>query len=67
MGSSNVGDELNAKRALVTAGASGIGRAIADALIAAGAHVHICDLSSALLEEFRKRHPSAFGTVADEY
>jgi NAD(P)-dependent dehydrogenase (short-subunit alcohol dehydrogenase family) len=57
--------ELIGKRALVTAGASGIGRAIADALISAGVRVHICDVSPPFLEEFKKHHPSASGTVAD--
>ncbi len=33
-------------RVLVTAGASGIGRVIAETFAAAGAHVHICDISS---------------------
>ena len=40
-------------RVLVTAGASGIGRAIADLLIARGARVHICDVSDEFLAEFR--------------
>jgi NAD(P)-dependent dehydrogenase (short-subunit alcohol dehydrogenase family) len=52
-------------RALVTAGASGIGRAIADTLIAHGAKVHICDVSDEFLDEFRKAYPSAGVTKAD--
>jgi NAD(P)-dependent dehydrogenase (short-subunit alcohol dehydrogenase family) len=52
-------------RALVTAGASGIGRAVADLLIAHGARVHICDVSEAFLDDFRKAHPEAGATRAD--
>ncbi|MBV9244176.1 MAG: SDR family oxidoreductase [Methylobacteriaceae bacterium] len=52
-------------RALVTAGASGIGRAIADALIAHGARVHICDISDEFLADFRKTHPQAGASRAD--
>ena len=37
-------------RVLVTAGASGIGLAIADAFVAAGARVHICDIDRAALD-----------------
>jgi len=40
---------LQGKRALVTAGAAGIGRAIADAFAAAGARVHVCDIDAAAL------------------
>ena len=43
-------------RVLVTAGASGIGRAISDLLIARGARVHICDVSDDFLAEFRGAH-----------
>ena len=52
-------------RVLVTAGASGIGRAITDLLIARGARAHICDVSDDFLAEFRAAHPLAGATKAD--
>lgn len=52
-------------RVLVTAGASGIGRAISELLITYGAQVHICDVSDSFLDDFRKNHPSAGATLAD--
>ena len=45
------------QRVLVTAGASGIGRAIADRLIAEGATLHVCDISDVFLDDFRIAHP----------
>ncbi len=52
-------------RAVVTAGAGGIGRAIVDALIDHGARVHICDVDPAALEAFRAEHKEAGATLAD--
>jgi NAD(P)-dependent dehydrogenase (short-subunit alcohol dehydrogenase family) len=52
-------------RVLVTAGASGIGRAIADTLIGHGGRVHVCDVSDAFLDHFRAAHPAAGATRAD--
>ncbi len=52
-------------RILVTAGAGGIGRAIADALLAGGGRVHICDVDGAALAAFRAAHPGAGATKAD--
>jgi NAD(P)-dependent dehydrogenase (short-subunit alcohol dehydrogenase family) len=53
------------QRVLVTAGASGIGRAIADLLIDNGARVHVCDVSKTFLENFRSAHPDHGTSVCD--
>lgn len=52
-------------RALVTAAASGIGRAIAGALHAHGATVHICDLDAERLAAARAELPGLGTTQAD--
>jgi NAD(P)-dependent dehydrogenase (short-subunit alcohol dehydrogenase family) len=52
-------------RVLVTAGAAGIGRAIADRLIRQGARLHVCDVSEVALEGFRAAHPGHGATRAD--
>src|SRR5271154_5774860 len=52
-------------RVLVTAGATGIGRATADLLIACGAQVHICDVSDEFMADYRAAHPKAGVTRAD--
>ena len=52
-------------RVLVTAGASGIGRAISDLLITRGARVHICDASDEFLAEFRSAYRDSGATKAD--
>ena len=44
-------------RVLVTAGASGIGRAISDTFASAGARVYICDVDSHALETFVSERP----------
>jgi NAD(P)-dependent dehydrogenase (short-subunit alcohol dehydrogenase family) len=53
------------QRVIVTAGAAGIGRAIAAAFLGQGARVFICDVDKAALDEFRKAHPQAGATTAD--
>jgi NAD(P)-dependent dehydrogenase (short-subunit alcohol dehydrogenase family) len=56
---------LQDARVLVTAGATGIGRAIVDTFVAHGARVHICDISPAALEACGKAQPSVGTTLAD--
>lgn len=48
---------LNGKRVLVTAGAQGIGLAIAEAFVAAGAQVHICDVDEGFLAQATRQLP----------
>src|SRR5271170_7330769 len=52
-------------RVLVTAGASGIGRAVSDLLIARGARVHICDVSDEFLADYRAAYREARLTKGD--
>ena len=52
-------------RVLVTAGASGIGAAIASAFAEIGSEIHICDIDKSALAEFQKRFPSCQATHAD--
>lgn len=52
-------------RAFISAGASGIGRAIADMLILHGARVHICDVSQEFMADFEGAHPEQGATMAD--
>ena len=52
-------------RVMVTAGAGGIGLAIAKAFVDGGARVHICDVDERALEEFAKGCPEARTTRAD--
>jgi NAD(P)-dependent dehydrogenase (short-subunit alcohol dehydrogenase family) len=56
---------LAGKRALVTAGANGIGRAIAVLFAEAGARVHVCDIDLAALASLRSDHPAIGGSLCD--
>ena len=59
--------DLSAKgrRVLVTAGAAGIGRAIARTFHEHGARVHVCDVDDKALKEFAAENPSITQTLAD--
>ncbi|GLS20660.1 3-ketoacyl-ACP reductase [Labrys miyagiensis] len=52
-------------RVLVTAGASGIGRSIADLLIENGTRVHVCDVAEHHLADFRAAHPGHGASICD--
>jgi NAD(P)-dependent dehydrogenase (short-subunit alcohol dehydrogenase family) len=52
-------------RVLVTAGAAGIGRAIAQTFVEHDARVHICDVDTAALEAAKRQLPSVTQTLAD--
>ena len=52
-------------RVFVSAGASGIGRAIADAFAAQGARVYVCDVAAELLARCLRERPGYHGSVAD--
>lgn len=52
-------------RVLVTAGASGIGAAIARAFHEAGARVHVCDIDRSALDRLAAEVPGITGSMAD--
>lgn len=50
---------------MITAGASGIGAAIAGAFINSGAKVAVCDIDSKAIDNFKQSYPSALTIEAD--
>ena len=57
--------EMRGRRVVVTAGAAGIGRAIAEELAAAGARVHVTDISEAAVADAVAGVPGLSGTTGD--
>jgi NAD(P)-dependent dehydrogenase (short-subunit alcohol dehydrogenase family) len=53
------------QRVIITAAASGIGRVVADAFVAAGARVHLCDVNEAALESARSSSPLVTASLVD--
>ena len=51
--------------ALISAGASGIGRVISETMLSLGAKVHVCDISQTAIDEFLKANPTASATLCD--
>lgn len=51
--------------ALITAGASGIGKAIAECLLADGVRVHVCDVDPAAIEQCIAANPGITATLGD--
>jgi NAD(P)-dependent dehydrogenase (short-subunit alcohol dehydrogenase family) len=56
---------ISPQRVLVTAGASGIGRAIAQVFAAGGAQVHVCDLNESALDDLRSAIPGVSTSLCD--
>ncbi len=50
---------------LVTAGASGIGRSIAEKFLAHGCSVHICDIDQVAIDDFLTKNLNASASMAD--
>ena len=48
---------LNGQRVLITAGAAGIGRAMAESFAAQGARVAVCDVDTEACEAMRANNP----------
>jgi NAD(P)-dependent dehydrogenase (short-subunit alcohol dehydrogenase family) len=50
---------------LVTAGAGGIGRTMAEAFLSHESRVHVCDIDPSAIEKFSRAHPGAGASLAD--
>lgn len=56
---------MSVLRVFVSAGARGIGRTLADAFLASGACVSVCDVDATALDDFRKAYPNQIALQAD--
>lgn len=57
--------DLSGKRVVVTAGAAGIGRVIAEGYLAAGAKVHVCDVDKAAVDLVARELPNISAGITD--
>ena len=57
--------ELKGKKAIVSAGGSGIGRSIVDEFINQGVLVSTCDIDAGLIEEIQIKYPEIHAEVVD--
>lgn len=57
--------DLSGRKAVISAGAAGIGRTIADTLIGAGVQVAVFDVSQQAVEDFSAAHPHMIARVVD--
>jgi len=53
------------ERVIITAGAAGIGRIVAEAFLNQGAHVAVCDIDPDAVSDFQSTHPNSIARVAD--
>ncbi len=53
------------QRVLITAGAGGIGLAVAKAFVSRGARVHIADVNAQAVQDITQQYPEISGTVGD--
>ena len=63
--STSLNFQLTGQRAVVTAGAQGIGLAITEALLQQGAEVHICDVDRAALDKTKAKYPQVHTSHTD--
>ena len=63
--SADLGVSLKGQRAVISAGAAGIGRTIAEAFLGAGAQVAVFDVSEQAVAEMTKAHPEVIAQVVD--
>ena len=56
---------MSAQRVIISAAAAGIGRVVAEAFIAQGARVHLCDVNDEALADARAALPTAVVTKVD--